>query len=206
MLLFQGRIALVELPQIFDLGLDGLAVLHLLLAQHGVFDEAQVGDQLLLQILREEFAVDLLVDFPQHPAALPRLNQRRSHSAGQTAVTAQHLVAEGVDGAKLRQRLSLLVAGRCKQPFIPPAHILRARFGKGDGQNGGRVDAVAENHVGNPCHHHRRLARSRHRQQQHRTVDGLHRRLLLFGKTDAKLLLQIVKDLLLAVHPTLPLV
>ena len=185
-------VGLVDAPQIFDLGLQNplfrrlfLVLLDILLPQHRVLDKAQVGDQLLLQILRQKLLIDVLINLPQGGAALPCLNQPGSDASGRLAVAADHLIAEGMDGAEKGRLLFQLP----KQPLIAPAHVPCSCFGEGDGQNRGRRNAVLIDHAGNPADHHRRLARSGNGQQQHRAVDGLDGLKLLLCKTQMKLFL-----------------
>lgn len=61
----------------------------------------------------------------------------------------------------------------------PGAHLLRGGDGVGHCQDGFRRNTADLGHIAQPGDEHGSFAAARHRQQQHRAVDRLHRRALL---------------------------
>ena len=148
----------------------------LLLAQHTVLDEGDEGTDILQVTLGRIAVLDPLVDAGEHRRdALFIGEERKRRATALPAAVLDHAGADAVDGAELE------APGHLRPETVCEAlrHVLRRGDGIGHRQDPFRRDALTENHITEPRHEHSRLPGARHRQKEHRTLDGLHGALLL---------------------------
>ena len=138
-----------------------LQLLNFRLVQHPVF---YVGNQ-RPDIFQIPFCridpLRLLVNTRQHGRnPLFIREKRKCRSACLPAIVLNHPGTDTVNGPKFQPLRHLLSEFRCK----PVRHVLRRRHRISDRQNITRIYPSAVNHIAQPRHQHRRLARPRHRQ------------------------------------------
>ncbi len=166
-------VAVVEGGQIGQVGLQGRDAL---LVQGHVLDVGDGGAQLLEGAVGGVVLRHLLVELGEQTGQFPLVG----HELGLLPVVAAAVIlqdhrrhpVDGAEGQPLRQL-------RPEPGRKPGAHLPGGGHRVGHGQDGLRRDAPALHHVAQPGHQHGGLAAARHRQQQHRTVHGGHRRPLL---------------------------
>ncbi len=153
-----------------------LQLLNFLLVQHPVF---YVGNQ-RPNIFQIPFCridpLRLLVNIRQHGRNPLFIREKlKCRPACLPAIVLNHPGADAVNGPKFQPLRHLLSEFRRK----PVRHVLRRRHRIGDSQDVTRIYPFAVNHISQPRHQHRRLARARHCQKKHRPVHTLHGTFLL---------------------------
>ena len=157
-----------------------VAALHLYLTQffvgeHLIFGVGNGGGQPLDGALTGKLALLRPEQLGQQRVFAPLLQQGESCAAVLLLIEADDPAAHPIDGAEGQPRRFRLT----KKSGVPPAHIRRCRHRVGHGQDfpGGHAPPMKQ--IAQPGHQDGGLAAAGHRQQQHRALHRLYRRLLL---------------------------
>ena len=120
--------------------------------------------------------IDVLAELRQQRGCVTLVAQKLGRGAAvHTAVQRNNPRRHAVYGAELHPRRQL----RPEFCGKAAAHFIGGSRGVGHCQDAPRRDAADPGHIAQPGNQHGSFATARHRQQQHRAVDGLHRGPLL---------------------------